>query len=165
MNSYRGCYTQTAPKFAYFPFRYWKAGVDYNPSHFKRVFNPRVDIIEDKEFIIFNFDLPGVLKQDVKVTIDDNRILSVKGTKKDNIEKDKFSNIRNERLFGEFTRSFELPDFIDTENISAKFDNGVLNLTLPKTEKTKQNDKTVEISSGVIKTPDVFFKINFIFNI
>jgi len=146
MNQYRGCYAQTAPKFAYFPFRYWTAGSDYNPSHFKRVFSPRVDIFEDAENIFFNFDLPGMVKEDVKVTIDEKRILSVQGTKKGAVDAEKYKDIRNERLFGEFTRAFELPDIVNTDNISAKFDNGVLTLTLPKTEKAKQGEKIVEIS-------------------
>ena len=145
MNQHRGCCTHTAPKFAYFPFRYWTAGSDYNPAHFKRVFSPRADIFEDKEHIYFNFDMPGVVKEDVKVKIHEDRILSVQGTKKGTTDNENFKNLRNERLFGDFNRAFELPDTVDTEKIAAKFDNGVLTLTLPKTEKAKQGDKTVEI--------------------
>lgn len=111
-------------------------------------FAPRVDISEDEKNVFIHVELPGIRKEDVKVTINDEKILSIKGEKKkeETVEdkSDDRSYIRVERSFGSFTRSFVLPENIKEDSIQAKFDNGVLNLTLDKIEPKKP--KEIEIS-------------------
>jgi|GEM_PF-328855 len=126
-------------------------------------FAPRVDIIEDEQKLHFDFELAGVSKSDVKVTINDENVLVVKGTKTRNkktetnnsydaekqVSNDKTKDdsyfLKVERNFGEFTRSFVLPDNINKDSISAKFDNGVLNLTFDKMSPEKPKIKEITI--------------------
>lgn len=117
-------------------------------------FSPRVDIIEDEKQLNFNFELAGVKKEDVKVTINDENVLIVKGQKyRENIDESVNENenspkyfIKVERNFGEFTRSFVLPDNVNKESISAKYENGILHLTFEKKEIEKPKVVEVEIN-------------------
>jgi HSP20 family protein len=106
-------------------------------------FNPKLDLAEDENNIIINVELPGILKENVKLSVQDN-ILTIKGEKKKNIEDEKVNYFRSERVFGAFSRSIELPVDVDVDNISAKFENGVLFILLAKTQKTTK-EKTIEI--------------------
>jgi HSP20 family protein len=111
-------------------------------------FVPKVDISEDEVKLYIQAEIPGLNKEDFKVTINDDNLLIIKGSKKreEKTEEDNSGRtfIRIERGYGEFTRSFILPDNVNKESIQAKFDNGVLNLTLDKIE--PQKPKEVEIS-------------------
>ena len=103
---------------------------------------PRVDIAEtDNEFII-KAEIPGVKKEDVKVTVDSG-VLSIRGERKqEKEEKDKKFH-RVERYYGSFTRSFTMPDNVDETKIEASFKDGMLNLRIPKTEAAKP--KAIEV--------------------
>jgi HSP20 family protein len=112
-------------------------------------FAPRVDIAEDEKNLYFHAELPGIKKEDVKVTVNNDNILLIKGEKK---REDKFEDkvddkcfLRVERSFGTFTRSFELPGNVKTDSINAKYDNGILNITLEKIEPEKPKEVEVEI--------------------
>lgn len=111
---------------------------------------PRVDIIEDEANIYFQFEIPGLKKEDVKVTVNEENILTIKGEKKrEDVINDKADEkvmIRAERNFGSFTRSFMLPDNVKKDSISAKYENGVLNLTLLKIQ--PEMPKEVEVQIG-----------------
>ena len=110
-------------------------------------FAPRVDIAEDEKSVYFHAELPGIRKEDVKVSINDDNILTIKGTKKrvETEGENQKNFIRLERTYGEFTRSFVLPENINTDSISAKFDNGVLEVTLQKKEPSKPKEVEVKI--------------------
>ncbi len=109
-------------------------------------FSPRVDISEDEKHIYVTCELPGVNKEDVKVTLNDDNILVIKGEKKREFKtQDKERNfIRVERSYGSFQRSFMLPDNVKHDNIQAKYENGVLTITLEKIE--PEPPKQIEIS-------------------
>ena len=108
-------------------------------------FNPRVDILDEEKQIVVNAELPGVAKSDVKVNVNEEKMLTISGEKKKpEIEEGK-SYIRTERAYSEFSRSFVLPDDADIDNISAKYDNGLLTLTIPKTEPPAPKEINVEI--------------------
>lgn len=103
---------------------------------------PRVDIVEtDREFTI-KAEIPDVRKEDVKVTVD-NGILTIKGERKQEKEEKNKKYHRVERWYGSFTRSFTLPDNVDESKITAAFKDGMLNLTIPKTEASKP--KAIEV--------------------
>jgi HSP20 family protein len=105
---------------------------------------PRVDIAEtDKEFSI-KAEIPEVKKEDVKVSVD-NGVLTIKGERKQEKEEKNKKFHRVERLYGSFTRSFTLPDNVDENKIEASFKDGMLNLTIPKTAKTKPKAIDVKI--------------------
>jgi HSP20 family protein len=107
---------------------------------------PRVDIVEEKDTYKITADMPGLDKKDIAVEIK-NGVLSLSGEKKEEkTEKDKNRFYHYERRFGSFRREFALPDHVDAEHVEAKYANGVLELTLRKTEaaKPKQIDVKVE---------------------
>jgi len=118
-------------------------GYDYNPSEFKKILKPRVDIWEDKEHINFLFDLPGMTREEIKVSVNNDRVLTVEGNKTGPENSDSSKILKKERAFGDFTRSFELPENVDTEKISARLENGVLTLQLIK---VKPSEKAINIS-------------------
>ncbi len=112
-------------------------------------FSPKVDISEDEKYIYFQAELPGLNKEDVKVTINNN-VLVIKGKKnrEEKVEEneDDYCFIRVERRFGEFSRSFVLPDNIKNDSISAKVENGVLNISIEKIEPEKPKEVNIEIN-------------------
>ncbi|PIO47220.1 MAG: heat-shock protein Hsp20 [[Chlorobium] sp. 445] len=93
----------------------------------------RVDISEDDKAIYIEADLPGVKKEDLKVTIEDN-LLTIRAERRAETTENKKNFYRTERVFGSLTRSFTMGENINAEAIEAHFADGVLKLTLPKVE-------------------------------
>jgi len=109
-------------------------------------FSPRVDITEDEKALYFWVEIAGVNKEDVKLSINDENILLIKGFKKRDENYENKASIRSERNFGEFTRSFLLPDNINKESILAKFETGVLMIKFDKKEPEKPKEVEISIS-------------------
>jgi len=113
-------------------------------------FAPRVDISEDEKNLFFHVELPGVAKEEVKVTVNEENILMIKGEKKHEIKEEDKANdksyIRVERTYGSFTRTFQLPETVKPDSVTAKFDNGLLTLTLEKTEPKKPKEIEIVLS-------------------
>jgi HSP20 family protein len=108
-------------------------------------FSPAVNVEEtDKEYRI-EVAAPGLEKGDMKVSVDDG-VLTIKAEKKLENEESKNNYIRREFGYTSFSRSFTLPEEIEVEKINAKHKNGVLNVTLPKTEVKVAPVKEVKIS-------------------
>lgn len=106
---------------------------------------PSVDIIEDDKEWLVKADLPEVKKEDVKVTVE-NGVLTITGERKfEKEEKDKKYH-RIERAYGNFLRSFALPDATDGSKVSAGFKDGVLKVHLPKSEQAKPKAVEVKVS-------------------
>lgn len=108
-------------------------------------FVPGVDIIEDEHYVYLEVELPGVKKEDVKLTISDNNILNIRGEKIAPRMSDDLVCIRQEADYGRFMRSFQMPENVDTGKIKAHYDNGMLYLTLPKMEPVKPKEIPVRI--------------------
>lgn len=114
-----------------------------------RAWKPSVDVVEETESYIFRADLPGVELSQIDVLFDDG-VLTIKGERHSedvrakDADKEQSAYHRVERSFGSFKRSFRLPDAIDADKISAKSDNGVLEVRVPKQEKTQRK---IEIQS------------------
>lgn len=92
----------------------------------------RVDVSEANGGYVVKADLPGVAKDSIHVDIDGNRVTIRAEVKRESEQKDGERVLRSERYYGQFARSFALTDEIDDEKAQAKFENGVLELTLPK---------------------------------
>ncbi|MEI7447297.1 MAG: Hsp20/alpha crystallin family protein [Burkholderiales bacterium] len=92
----------------------------------------RVDVTEADGAYTVKADLPGVAKDAIHVEIDGNRVTLRAEIKRESEQKDGERVLRSERYYGAYARSFSLTDEIDDERASAKFENGVLELTLPK---------------------------------
>jgi HSP20 family protein len=106
---------------------------------------PSVDISEDDKEWLVKTDLPEVKKEDVKVTVE-NGVLTISGERKiEKEEKDKKYH-RIERSYGNFLRSFTLPEGADGTKVSAEFKHGVLEVHLPKTKKAKAQAVEVKVS-------------------
>jgi len=97
---------------------------------------PSVDITEDGDKLTLAAEMPGVKKEDVKISLN-NGILTIEGEKKQAKEEKAENSYRSERYYGKFTRSFNLTSEIDAEKIKADYDSGILTITLPKSEKVK----------------------------
>ncbi len=103
---------------------------------------PRCDILERKDDYAIFAEIPGVPRDQVKVQFE-NGLLTLSGEKKIHEKHDGERFYKLERVCGSFSRSFRLGDEIDSERISAKFDDGVLAVYLPKT--TKATSRSVDI--------------------
>jgi len=103
---------------------------------------PVVDIDETDDAFIVKAELPGVEKDDVSVNID-NGVLTIKGEKKTATEDKKRHRV--ECTYGSFVRSFTLPQAIKTEKVEAKYKNGILNLTIPKSEEEKPKQIAIKV--------------------
>jgi HSP20 family protein len=99
-------------------------------------FTPKVRITEDKDSFYLNIEMPGIPKDDVKISLEDS-VLSISGTKKAQNKSEDDNLIMNEIHYGEFFRSFNLSDNIKRDAIDAEFKDGLLIITLPKVEEAK----------------------------
>jgi HSP20 family protein len=116
-------------------------------------FLPPVDISEDDHNITLKAEIPGVKVEDVGITLENN-VLTITGERKFKEEESKENFHRVERRYGKFTRSFTLPAGVDSEKVNATFEDGILNITLPKREAFKPKQITI----GMTKTPPVAVK-------
>jgi len=108
---------------------------------------PPVDIYETKEAIVVKAELPGIEQKDIDVQVHDN-ILTLRGERKfeSDVKRENFHRI--ERSYGTFQRSFSLPNIIQQDQIKARFNNGILEITLPKVEEAKPRQIKVDITSS-----------------
>ena len=105
-------------------------------------FSLPADIIETKDNVIVKMSAPGVKPEDIDIAVVGD-VLTVKGETKSEEQFEEASYIRKERRFGAFQRSFSLPASVASEKAKAEFENGVLTLTLPKSEAAKPKSITV----------------------
>jgi HSP20 family protein len=107
--------------------------------------SPKVDVVEEKDSYRILAEIPGLDKKDISVEVSDG-ILTIKGEKKEEkVEKDKDKSKYHylERSYGSYVRQFKLSEDVDHDSIGAKYSNGVLELTIRKSEKAKP--KQIEI--------------------
>jgi HSP20 family protein len=104
---------------------------------------PRVDVINREEDILVRAELPGVDKKDVSVAIADN-VLTIEASMGKEEKEEKAEYYRQEICRGSYRRTFELPAAVKEDEAKATFQNGLLELTLPKTEKTKRTTIKVD---------------------
>jgi len=104
---------------------------------------PRVDISESDGSFALSIDLPGVPREDVSISFEDD-VLTVSGERKLSTETESGDVRRAERVHGRFSRSFTFPKGVAADKISATFENGVLAVTVPKTAQSKA--RTIKIS-------------------
>lgn len=97
---------------------------------------PAVDIRELQDRYVIDADLPGVAPEDIDIHMEEG-MLTIRGTRKTEASSEEGGARRVERAVGSFFRRFSLPDTADAENISARSENGVLQISIPKQEKVK----------------------------
>lgn len=108
------------------------------------VWAPRVDVHETDNEILLDVELPGIEKNDVKVEVKDG-VLTISGERKleRKVKEDGYQSV--ERRYGKFERSFGLGETVNAEKITASSKNGIMTITLPKVEKVKPREITVEV--------------------
>jgi HSP20 family protein len=106
---------------------------------------PVVDIFEEPEVLRITAEVPGVKPENVKILVEGN-LLTIQGAKEQVAEAKAEKVHRYERIYGTFERTFTLPATVDAAHIKANYEMGVLTLTLPKVEKAKPRQITVEIT-------------------
>ena len=117
------------------------------PSIFDRrndTFIPRANIIESEDSLMFSFEVPGMKKDDIKVTVTD-KLLSVSGRREVRMASEKENLVRQEMLTGEFDRQFTLPEAVRTDDIQAKYSDGILTIELQKKDEVKPRQVDVKI--------------------
>jgi len=109
---------------------------DRDDSSPQAVWRPRMDLIETEDSYRLHLDMPGMSREELNISYKDNELV-VSGERTSNRTDENEEFVRVERSFGQFRRSFTLPRTVDADNISATYDNGVLTVTVPKTESVK----------------------------
>ncbi len=113
-------------------------GVSVETSAFK----PKIDITENNLNFSVYVELPGIDKSSVNISVNEDRVLNLKGVKTKDVQADRTMHI-SERKYGEFSRSLQLPEEADIVNIVANFNNGVLELSIAKKE--PEQPKVIEV--------------------
>ena len=108
------------------------------------MWTPAVDIYENNDFVVVKAELPGVEKGQISVEVKEG-ILMLRGERKFEKEVKEESYHRIERSYGSFQRSFSLPVSVDQDKVTARFQDGVLEVKLPKKEKTKPKQIQVDV--------------------
>ncbi len=109
-------------------------------------FNPKVDILENDDAILVYMEIAGVKKEDVSLSVNDSNILTIRGTRDTRVSDENRVLLRNEIAFGEFVRSFQMPDEIDSEAIKANFNNGLLVINIPKKQAEEPKEFNININ-------------------
>lgn len=110
-------------------------------------FAPAVDVYEDEHKITLKIEVPGIDEKDIDIRVENN-LLTVHGERKFEKEEKEENYRRVERQYGSFTRSFNLPNTVDAENISADYDRGVLKVQLAKKAEAKPKQIKVNVGSA-----------------
>ena len=108
---------------------------------------PRTEIAETDNALEVSIELPGLDRKDVDVSLTDNA-LTIKGEKKSERDEAKKGYHLTERSYGSFYRAIPLPSGVDTDKASAEFKNGVLTVTLPKTQEALSRVKKIEVKAN-----------------
>lgn len=105
---------------------------------------PAVDIIDEKDHIRVRADLPGMRKDEIEVSVN-NDTLTIRGEKREEKEIKEKDYVRSERYYGAFHRSFTLPAGVDPQKVNAGYKDGVLEITLPKREDARPKEIKVDV--------------------
>lgn len=106
--------------------------------------SPAIDVYDSKDNILVKADLPGLTKDEIEVSIQDDNLI-IKGEKKKDTEVKEENYYRTERFYGSFYRTVELPAQVEADKVDAKYEDGVLSLTLPKKEDAKPKKITIDV--------------------
>jgi HSP20 family protein len=109
-------------------------------------FAPAVDVYEDEHQVTLKIEVPGIDEKDIDVRVENNT-LTVTGERKIEKEEKEENYRRVERQYGSFTRTFTLPPTVDTENVAANYEKGVLKISLPKKAEAKPKQIKVNVGS------------------
>jgi HSP20 family protein len=122
-------------------------GVFLRPMRLEQAQDPvriKLDVKEDDKAYVVSAEIPGVKKEDIQVSIDGNQVAISAEVKRHKEEKQGEKTLRTERFYGKVYRAFALAQDVDQEQAQARYENGVLELTLPKRAATSSRKLTVQ---------------------
>jgi HSP20 family protein len=108
---------------------------------------PAVDVMEDQDSVRVVAEIPGVRPEDIHVSLENN-LLTLRGEKRQESERSSERVHRYERTYGSFERSFVLPSTVDPDRIEARYDAGVLTVTVPKAEQARPREIPIRTDAG-----------------
>lgn len=109
-------------------------------SKLMKHWRPTMDILERDRDNLVRCEIPGVKKEDIDIRLD-NGLLTISGTRKEDKKQESDRYFSRERFYGNFSRTIAVPESVTEDKIKAKFEDGVLELTFPKSEQKKQQKK------------------------
>lgn len=111
-------------------------------NQFMAGWTPSIDLYEDKDSLVVKAELPGMKKEDIDISLHEG-LLTISGERKQEKKEKSAETYRSERFVGRFQRTFTLPTKVDDARITAAYKDGVLTVTLPKSEEAKPKQITV----------------------
>ncbi|MFP4228519.1 MAG: Hsp20/alpha crystallin family protein [Salinivenus sp.] len=120
--------------------RFFGRGSDEDTS---ALWAPSTDLTETDDAFEIQMDVPGMSKEDININLQNNT-LTVSGERAREETRDDEDRVRVERVFGSFHRTFTLPDAVDHEDIEAAYDDGVLRISVPKTEESTRRQIEIQ---------------------
>jgi len=115
----------------------------WQPGFFGTTLVPHTDVYEEKGQLVVKTELPGITEKNLEVTLEGD-MLTIKAEKKEEVTEDATHHTR-ERYYGKYVHSMSLPTHVNGDKVSATFDNGVLELRIPKAEEAKA--KRIEVKA------------------
>lgn len=136
--------------------------VSHNPTDFRSLMNyfwnfmdnsnsefadlsPKIQVTEDKDAVKVSAEIPGINEKDIDLKISADGFLSISGEKKNESKENDKDNYFSEISYGMFRRTIQLPWDLDYDATTAKYNNGVLNISIPKSQTEKQKFKKISI--------------------
>jgi HSP20 family protein len=127
--------------------RLFESNFSHNADSTLTAWAPSVDVYETENELVIKADLPEVVEKDLDVRIENN-MLSIRGERKFEQKVKEENYLRMERSYGSFSRSFALPNTVDTQAIKAEYADGVLTVTLPKHAESKPKQVKINVTNG-----------------
>jgi HSP20 family protein len=118
---------------------------EFRPTSFFEGWEPSLDIYEDKDKITVRAEVPGMRKEDINISVEQNT-LSISGERRQEEKRGEGDTFRSELFYGRFQRSITLPQPVDSGKIQATYKDGVLTIVCPKSEEAKP--KQIEVKSA-----------------
>ncbi|WP_035549408.1 Hsp20/alpha crystallin family protein [Burkholderia sp. 9120] len=113
---------------------------DFSSSRFQ----PRIDVVDEGKILRVTVELPGMERDDLTISVEDGALV-LRGEKRQDVHSEEDGCYRLERAYGAFTRTIPMPENADADHTLAKFDKGVLTLTVPKHEPLRSASRTIDI--------------------
>lgn len=123
---------------------FFRTGVQTDTDLAPSAWSPATDVVEHDNQFVVKVELPGLRKEDVNLTLEDN-ILTVRGEKRLENEEKESNYHRVERSYGAFQRCFTLGQAVEGDKIDASFKDGILTITVPKAEEAKQKQIDIKV--------------------
>jgi len=127
--------------------QYFNSLIDshFNAARLNNISYPRTDVLDTQKMITIKFDLAGVPKENIKLSIDENNILTLEGQKQNSKEEKAKGYVKREIFYGSFEKAIQLPDNIEQDKLETSFKDGILTVTIPKKEIKKPKAKIIPI--------------------